>query len=204
AEKVRQHAVHDRGAHLTFDIVADDRQPTVLELSAPFGPRRDEARHAVDEGTAGLQGPSGIPLRGLFRAYGEIGHDDIGLGSRENFGHICFRFARLDDLLVEIFADAVQRRAALNNHTRGFHIGKAARVVWLCEDRLRNVTADLRGADIESGADDDIVDRIAADFGIHDPGYGLVGVHAAVVGQALDEGGSTITDANDPHAQLSL
>src|SRR3972149_3077 len=54
-EQLGQDPMHDRGAHLGLDVVADDRQPALLEAAAPVRLPGDEHRNAVDEGAPGGQ-----------------------------------------------------------------------------------------------------------------------------------------------------
>jgi hypothetical protein len=44
AHQARQNAMHDRRAELALDVVADDREPVILEAACPPGIRRDEYR----------------------------------------------------------------------------------------------------------------------------------------------------------------
>ncbi len=80
--------------------------------------------------------------------------------------------------------------------------GELDRVVLACPDRLAEVLADLRGVDVERGAELDVTDVVAAEIDVHQAGNVLRGVGVAVVLDALDKGRSAVADADDRDADL--
>ena len=79
------------------------------------------------------------------------------------------------DLVAQVLAEAVERRAALRRVTPGLrHGGEALGVVRRGEDRLGDVAPDLGGADVEGGGDLDVADVIAAELDVHQPRHRLV------------------------------
>src|SRR5690606_25415513 len=80
AEKICKHAVHDRCADLTFDIVANDREFCFFETLAPITIGRNENRNAVHEGAASLNCTLRVILRGRLGADREIGYEDVCSG----------------------------------------------------------------------------------------------------------------------------
>ena len=68
-EQAGQHPVHDGGAHLALDVVADDRDAGVAELARPLGVRGDEHGDGVDEGHPGVEAGLGVEALGLLGAH---------------------------------------------------------------------------------------------------------------------------------------
>jgi hypothetical protein len=77
AEQAGERAVHDRGADLGLDVVADDGQAGLLEAPVPVVLGADEHRDAVHEAAAGLEDLLHVPLRRLLGAHGQVGDDDV-------------------------------------------------------------------------------------------------------------------------------
>ena len=69
-----------------------------------------------------------------------------------------------------------------------WNVRKYHGVVWFTEDRLRNVSADLVGVNVERADHLDIADRQSIDFLAHHPDDGNVGFRLAVVRESLNQG----------------
>jgi len=78
AEKIDNHSMQNRGAHLCFDIVADDREIFLGESFCPNRITGYENRNVIDEREAGLQGASGIETGRFLGTDREIIHHDFG------------------------------------------------------------------------------------------------------------------------------
>ena len=118
-EEAGEHAVHDGGADLALDVVADDRHAGGPELLGPLGVGGDEHRDGVDEGHAGVEAGLGVVALGVLGADGEVGHEHVGLGVAQHLGDVD-RLGRalLGDLAVEL-AEAVEGRAPHAPRRRG-------------------------------------------------------------------------------------
>jgi hypothetical protein len=203
AEQAGERAVHDRRADLRLDVVADDRQPGLLEAVVPVVLAGDEHRDAVHEAAAGLEDLLHVPLRRLLGADGQVGDDDVGLGVLEDLGDVDGRALGLRDLLLEVLAEAVVRHAALDGHAEMRDVVRELdRVVLARPDRLGEVLADLVGVDVERGRELDVADVIAAEVDVHQAGDGVRRVCVAVVVDALHERVRAVADADDGDADL--
>ena len=80
-EEAGELAVDDRRADLRLDVVADDRQPGLLEALVPVVLAGDEHRQAVDEADAGLERLLDVPLGRLLGADRQVADEDVGLAS---------------------------------------------------------------------------------------------------------------------------
>src|SRR3954454_10699505 len=90
-EEAGELAVDDRRPDLGLDVVADDRQPGLLEALVPVVLAGDEDGEAVDEAAAGLEDLLDVPLRRLLGADRQVGHDDVGvrlLEDRDDVGRL--------------------------------------------------------------------------------------------------------------------
>jgi hypothetical protein len=81
-EEPRQRPVDDRRPDLALDVVADDRQPGLLEALVPVVLAGDEDRQAVDEADAGGERLLDVPLGRLLGPDRQVTDEDIGLGPR--------------------------------------------------------------------------------------------------------------------------
>ena len=90
-EKIRQHPVGDGGAHLGFDVIADDGQAALFESLLPVRLRGNENRNAIDKRAAGLQYLLDIPLRRHLRADRQIGNHHIRPRRFENANDVIGR-----------------------------------------------------------------------------------------------------------------
>ena len=202
-EQVGEHPVHDGGADLALDVVADDRQPARLEPPPPLRIRGDEHGDAVHEGAAGLQRPLGVKFRRPLRTNRQIGHHHVRARGREDVGDIRLGLVRFIDLVAKIASEPVERPAAPDQNPGRRHGREALRVVGRSINRLRDIAADLGGVHVEGGGNLDVADVIAAEFDVHQARRRLVGLGVAVVGEALDEGRGAVPDADDPNAEFS-
>ena len=96
-EQPGQDPVHDGGAHLGLDVVADDRNATLFEAAAPVRLAGKEYRHAIDEGAAGVEDLLGVPLHGFLAADRKVVHDDVGPGLFQDADDISGRPRGLGD-----------------------------------------------------------------------------------------------------------
>ena len=81
----------DRCADLRFDIVADDRQPALLEALLPVRLRGDENGDAIHEAATRLEHLLDVPLRRHLGTHWQIGNHYIGLGLAENLHDVLSR-----------------------------------------------------------------------------------------------------------------
>ena len=110
----------DRRPDLGLDVVADDRQPGLLEALVPVVLAGDEDRQAVDEADAGLQRLLDVPLGRLLGADRQVADQHVGLGLLEDADDVG-GFARgFGDLLFQVLAEAVVGHAALDLDARGW------------------------------------------------------------------------------------
>ncbi len=190
----------DGGPDLALDVVADDRHPALLEALGPVLVRGDEHRDAVDEGAAGLQRLGGVELGRLLRSDRQVGDQHVGLGLAQPLGDVHRRDLGLFDPVLQVLAEAVQRRAALHLHACPVGLGEHVGVVGLEQDRFGDVAAHLAGVDVEGRGDLDIRDVVAAEFDVHQAGRRFVGGGFGVVAEPLHQRGGAIADPHDPDA----
>ncbi len=115
-EQARERAVHDRGADLRLDVVADDRQFRLFEALVPVVLAGDEHGDAVDEAAAGLEHLLDVPLGGLLGADRKVGDDHVGVRVLEDLHDVRGLAGGLCDLLFEVFAEAVVGHPAVHGH----------------------------------------------------------------------------------------
>ena len=97
-----------------LDVVADDRQPGLLEALVPVVLAGDEDRQAVDEADAGRERLLDVPLGRVLGADRQVTDEDVGLGLFEDADDVG-GFARgFGDLLFQVLAEAVVGHAALD------------------------------------------------------------------------------------------
>src|SRR5436305_14730428 len=94
----------DRGAHLRFDIVTDERQTAVFKASLPITLRGNENRDAIDQRAARLKNLLDIPFGGHFGADGQIRYDYIRAGRLQDSHDVVGGTRRLLDRLLKILA----------------------------------------------------------------------------------------------------
>jgi hypothetical protein len=204
AEQRCEHAVRDRRADLRLDVVADDRDARLLEALLPVGLARDEHRHAVHHGAAGLEDLLRVPLRRGLGADREVVDDDVRAGLAQD-PHDVGRLAwRLLHDLREVLPEPVVRHPARDGDAGLRDVGELDRVVRGGPDRVREVHADLALDDVERGGELDVRDVIAAEVDVHQPRDELVGLRALVVLDALEErvGAVPHADHRDAHPVL--
>ena len=136
-EEPGENPVHDRGAHLGLDVIADDRHAALLEAAAPVGFAGEEHRHAVDEGTAGLEHLLRVPLDGFLAADRQVIHHHISLGRFQDADDVGGRAGGFGDDLREVLAQPVVRHPALDPDARMGDVREFDRVVVPGEDRIR-------------------------------------------------------------------
>src|SRR6185295_13237938 len=201
-EEAGEGAVDDRRADLRLDVVADDRQTRLLEALVPVVLAGDEDRQAVDEADARLQRLLDVPLGRLLGADRQVADQHVGLGLLEDADDVGGFARRLDDLLLEVLAEAVVGHAPLDLDPQVGHVGELDRVVLTGPDRLGEVLADLLGVDVEGGHELDVADVVAAEVDVHQAGHFVGGIGVLVVLDALDEGVGAVADPDDRDADL--
>src|SRR5215210_6327954 len=143
--------MHDGGADLTFDVVADDRNLALLEAAAPLRIRCYEYRDAVYERAAGIECTLGVPFGSLLRAHREIGDHDIGASALKNFTDIRLRSIRFGNAFAQIFTQAIQCLPTLDPYPGPRGLCEPLRIIGFGIDGLRDVAADFSCAHVESG-----------------------------------------------------
>jgi hypothetical protein len=201
-EQVGQHAMHDGGADLAFDVVADDRQVRRFEPRPPFGARGEKDRNAVDEAAARFQRLLGIEMRCAFAADRQVGNDDVGAAVAQGARHVDRRVVRLFDRAAQIFAQPVQGRAALHVDAQPRHRGKADRVVGGGEHRLAEIAPDLRRGDVERGGELDVADAVSTDFAVHQARHAGFVIDGAIELNALHQRRCAIADTHQCDADF--
>ena len=103
----------------------------------------------------------------------------------------------------EVLAEAVVGHAAFDGHAEVGDVGELHGVVGIGEDGLGEIEADLARVDVEGGDEVEIGDGIAAEDGVHDAGDLVAVLGVLIVGDALDERGGAVADADDGDVDLS-
>ena len=193
--------MHDRRAHLRLDIVADDRDAALLEAAAPVGLAREEDRHAVDKGTAGLEHLLGIPLDRFLTADRQVIDHDVGPGGLEDADDVGGRAGGLGNDLGEVLTQPIMGHAALDLDSQMGYVRELDRVVVSGEDRVREVLTNLIFVDVEGGGELDITDVVPAQVDVHQSGDRCPRLRVAVILDALDQrrGAVAHTQDRDPH-----
>ena len=135
-EQAGERAVHDRGADLRLDVVADDRQVGLLEAPVPVVLAGDEHGDAVDEAAAGLEHLLDVPLGGLLGADRQVGDDHVGVGVLEDLHDVGGLAGGLFDLLLEVLAEAVVGHAAVDGHAELLDGTLANLIVLFCPAQI--------------------------------------------------------------------
>ena len=201
-EEAGELAVDDRRADLGLDVVADDRQPGILEALAPVVLAGDEDRQAVDEADAGGERLLDVPLDRVLGADRQVADQHVRLGLFEDADDVGGLARRFGDFLFEVLAEPVVGHAPLDLDAQLGHLGELDRVVLPRPDRLGEVLADLLGVDVEGGDELDVADVVAAELDVHQARDFVRGVGVLVVLDALDEGVGAVADADYRDADL--
>ena len=197
-------AVDDRGADLRLDVVADDRQPGLLEAVVPVVLAGDEHRQAVDEADPGLERLLDVPLGRHLGADREVADEHIGLRLLEHADDVGGLTGGLGDLLLQVLAEPVVGHAPLDLDPELGDVGELDRVVLTRPDRLREVLADLLDVDVEGCDELDVADVVAAEVDVHEARDLVVGVGVLVVLDALDEAVCAVADTDDRDADRAV
>jgi hypothetical protein len=192
--------VHDRGADLALDVVADDRQAGVGELLRPHRVGGDEDRQRVDEGAPGVDRGLGVELVGLLGAHRKVRDYDVHLGVAQHLDHVDRIGRRLLDDLAVVLTEAVEGRSTLDGHAGRRDVGELDRVVLAGDDRLGQVHADLLGVHVERGDEPHVGDVVVAEGHVHEARDTVVRIGVLVVLHALDEGRGAVTHTDDGDA----
>ena len=201
-EEAGELAVDDRRPDLGLDVVADDRQPGLLEALVPVVLAGDEDGQAVDEADAGRERLLDVPLGRVLGADRQVTDEHVGLGLFEDADDVGGLARGFGDFLFQVLAEAVVGHPALDLDAEVGDIGELDRVVLARPDRLGEVFADLLLIDVEGGDELDVADVVAAQFDVHEAGNFLGRIGVLVVLDALDEGVGAVADADDRDADL--
>ena len=167
--------VQNRGAHLRFDVITNDRQILVRKSFCPDGIAGNKDGNVIDESEIGFKRAAGIEACCLLGSNRQVvGHD------------FRTRFAQfLDDLFTGRFLFQRKKRALriVVSHVRGITIEHTAhhdsgsgrfdlrakdfRAVRRRENRLRHVETHFPAVDVESGHNFDILRLIRPDLAVH-------------------------------------
>ena len=192
----------DGGADLGLDVVADQRQPRILEPPPPLLARGDEDGNAVHEGAAGLQRLLGIPAGRLLRADGQVGDENVRAGLAQGARDVVLTLGCFGDAGAQIAADAVHRRPAPHLDAQGRNVGEADGVVGSGDDRFGQVPAHLALRHVERGRELDVSHMIAAETHMHQARDGRILGRVAIEGDALHQGAGTVAHARDRNPHL--
>jgi hypothetical protein len=77
AKEVRQHSVGNGRAELRFDVISNHGDSRAFELCRESLVASDEHRDAIHDGDPGFQGAPSVEASGLFRAHGQVVHQDL-------------------------------------------------------------------------------------------------------------------------------
>src|SRR6266545_5300208 len=197
-----EHAVHDGGADLGLDVVADDRH---AGRGKPLGPIRragDEHRQAVHEGDLGSERLGGVVAGRLLGAHRQVGDEHVGVGGLQRGGDVDRGGLGLSDRLGVIAAEPVERAPTLDLHPEGWHVCESDGVVLAGGDRLREVAPDLLGVDVEGGDELEVTDVVAPDLDVHETGDVVAGLSVPVIVDALHQGRRAVAHTGDRDAYL--
>jgi hypothetical protein len=204
AEEGGEDTVRDRRADLRLDVVADDRQPLLLEPLAPVLLAGDEHRHAVHHRAAGLEDLLGVPLRRGLRADREVVDHYVGLRLLEDPDHVVGLAVRLLDDLRQVLAEAVVRHPARDLDAGLRDVRELDRVVRMRPDRVGEVLSDLALDDVEGGGELHVPDVVAPEVDVHEAGDELVVRGVLVVLDALEQRVRAIPHADERDADLAV
>src|SRR6266511_1518887 len=197
-----KHTVDDRGADLGLDVVTDDRYAGLGEALRPLRSAGDEHRQAVDERHLGPEGLGGVEASRLLGAHRQVGDEHVGVGGLEHGGDVDRGALGLPDRLDVVAAEPVARRATLDLHPEGWHVGESDGVVLAGGDRLREVAPDLLGVDVEGGDELEVTDVVAPELDVHETGDVVAGLSVPVIVDALHQGRRAVAHADDRDAYL--
>ena len=119
----------DGCAHLTLDVVSDDRQACILELLRPRRSSGDEHGKGVNESAASVNRALRIEPRGILRADGQVAHDDVDLCFLERRDDINCGGIGFSDGFAVVLAQAIECHAALHGDARLRHVADLDGVV---------------------------------------------------------------------------
>src|SRR5881628_973017 len=103
----------NRGADLALDVIADDRQSSLLEATSPVGIRCDKYGNAIDEGASRFECTQCVVFGRTLGADGQIRHEHLRTSAFEYVGHIALGAIGLGNIFTQIGAKAVQRSSSL-------------------------------------------------------------------------------------------
>ena len=163
--------MHDGGADLALDVVADDRHAGVGELLGPDRVARDEHRDRVHERHPGVEAALRVVLLRVLGPDREVARRARRPSSRA--APAPRRPARAGSPRRSGGSTCRGRRASGARCTStpvSRHAREADRVVLAREDRLAEVEADLGRVDVERGDELDVAHVVAAELDVHQPG----------------------------------
>ena len=104
---------------------------------------------------------------------------------------------------MEVAADTVHGRAAVDADGKRGDFGKNLRVVGLGEDCLGEVGADFCGRDVEGSAEFQVGDVVAAEVDMHQARDAVLVGRTPVEGDALDQRGGAVSNSCDGDPDLA-
>ncbi len=144
----------------------------------------------------------GVEASRLLGAHGQVGDEHVGTCGLQYGRDVDGGGLGLSDRLGVVLAEPVERRAALDLHPEGWHVGESDGVVLAGEDRLREVAPDLLGVDVEGGDELEVTDVVAPELDVHETGDVVAGLGALVVVDALHQGRRAVAHTGDRDAYL--
>ena len=203
--------MHDRSAHLRFDVVSDDGQILIRKSLCPPGIAGDENRDVIDEPQPGFQRTTGVEAGRLFRTDWQI-IDHQFRGRVLEFGDDLFasRFFFQGKECAEGILIAHVRRVPIENAPH-FHDGTGEldlftedlRAVGRREDGFADVHADFAPVDVKSSNDFDIARPIAGNLPVHQSDARAVGRGAVIKIDSLNKRAGTIANPHNGDSYFS-
>src|SRR5262245_58971768 len=138
-EELSERAVHDGGADLGLDVVADDGDRAALELGCPLGVGHDEHGDAIDEGHTRFQAGARVVLGCPLAAHGEVVHHHLGAAAPQHLGDVggpalCDDDATVLGIVLEVGCYAIVHRTHLDDDRRARQLGiEWAAVIGRCQ-----------------------------------------------------------------------
>src|SRR5438270_11859279 len=203
--------MHDRSAHLRFDVVSDDGQILIRKSLCPPGIAGDENRDVIDEPQPGFQRTTGVEAGRLFRTDWQI-IDHQFRGRVLEFGDDLFasRFFFQGKECAEGILIAHVRRVPIENAPH-FHDGTGEldlftedlRAVGRREDGFADVQAHLAPVDVKSGNYFDVARPVRTDLAVHQSDAVTVDGGAVIKIDSLNKGTRAVSDADNGDSYFS-
>ncbi len=197
-QDVHEPMMHQGGAELALEIIADQRHASPFELTRPVRRARDDGWDAIDKPTPGSPCRLRIPLRCALTPDREKIHHDMGVGALQVLDHVVERGPALHVHPIRcVVTHAVAEDALANRHPEAGDVGEFERVVRRGPNRFGKIAADLGGIDIESGCESDVRGGVAGTHGIRQSNRLTSCVR--VIRHPLNQRGGAVSHSNDTH-----